>query len=73
MSLTYLIPSLNHGPKCHIHASLKYLQRWRLHHLPGQPIPTPAYPLHEGILPNIQSKPPLVQLGPISSAIEQLL
>lgn len=52
----------NHIPWCHIHTSLKCLQAWGLHLLPGQPTPIP-----EEILPNIQSKAPLVQLEIISS------
>ena len=38
INLTYQVPLLNHIPKCHIHTSLKYLQRWELHHFPWQPI-----------------------------------
>ncbi|KAK4824162.1 hypothetical protein QYF61_011289 [Mycteria americana] len=42
-------------------------QGWRLNHFPGQPIPMLDNPLGEVIFPNIQSKPPLVQLEAISS------
>jgi len=47
--------------------SFKYLQGWRLHHFPEQPVPMPDNPFSEKILPNLQSKPPLVQLELISS------
>ncbi|KAK4823531.1 hypothetical protein QYF61_003040 [Mycteria americana] len=40
---------------------------WRLNHFPGQPVPTLDNPCSEVKFPNIQSKPPLAQLGAISS------
>ncbi|KAK4815989.1 hypothetical protein QYF61_010857, partial [Mycteria americana] len=40
---------------------------WRLNHFPGQPVPTPDNPFSEVKFPNIQSKPPRVQLEAISS------
>ncbi|KAK4828617.1 hypothetical protein QYF61_000069 [Mycteria americana] len=40
---------------------------WRLHHFPGQPVPMLDNPFSEVKFPNIQSKPPLVQLEAISS------
>ncbi|KAK4819771.1 hypothetical protein QYF61_011371 [Mycteria americana] len=40
---------------------------WRLNHFPGQPVPTLDNPFSELKFPNIQSKPPLVQLEAISS------
>ncbi|KAK4814174.1 hypothetical protein QYF61_010006 [Mycteria americana] len=43
------------------------LQGWRLNHFPGQPVPMLDNPFSEVKFPNIQSKPPLVQLGAISS------
>ncbi|KAK4832683.1 hypothetical protein QYF61_025144 [Mycteria americana] len=50
-----------------IQTSFKYLQGWRLHHFPGQPVPMLDNPLSEEIFPNIQSKPPLEQLEAICS------
>lgn len=55
-SLTINPSSLNQVTMHHIHMFLKYLQGWRLHHLPGQPITMPNLASHEEILPNIQSK-----------------
>ncbi|KAK4821205.1 hypothetical protein QYF61_015773 [Mycteria americana] len=43
------------------------LEGWRLNHLPGQPVPMLDNPFSEEKFPNIQSKPPLVQLEAISS------
>ncbi|KAK4829607.1 hypothetical protein QYF61_005707 [Mycteria americana] len=40
---------------------------WRLNHFPGQPLPRLDNPFSEEKFPNIQSKPPLVQLEAISS------
>ncbi|KAK4815341.1 hypothetical protein QYF61_000173 [Mycteria americana] len=40
---------------------------WRLNHFPGQPVPMLDNPFSEVKFPNIQSKPPLVQLETISS------
>ncbi|KAK4823937.1 hypothetical protein QYF61_008323 [Mycteria americana] len=50
-----------------IRTSFKYLQGWRLNHFPGQPVPMLDNPFSEEKFPNIQSKPPLVQLEAISS------
>ena len=48
---------LNHVLKCHIYTFFEHLQRWGLHHLPGQPGPVPDHSFCEEIFPNIQSKP----------------
>ncbi|KAK4815340.1 hypothetical protein QYF61_000172 [Mycteria americana] len=50
-----------------IQTTFKYLQGWRLNHFPGQPVPMLDNPFSEVKFPNIQSKPPLVQLEAISS------
>ncbi|KAK4817963.1 hypothetical protein QYF61_003483 [Mycteria americana] len=47
--------------------AFKHLQGWRLNHFPGQPVPMLDNPFSEEKFPNIQSKPPLVQLEAISS------
>ncbi|KAK4829643.1 hypothetical protein QYF61_005936 [Mycteria americana] len=67
VNLTLPSTPLNHVPKCHIYTSFKYLQGWRLHHFPGQPVPVLDNPCGEEIFPNIQSKPPLAQLEAVSS------
>ncbi|KAK4825114.1 LOW QUALITY PROTEIN: hypothetical protein QYF61_024005, partial [Mycteria americana] len=43
------------------------LEGWRLQHFPGQPGPMLDNTFSEEIFPSIQSKPPLAQLGAISS------
>ncbi|KAK4818092.1 hypothetical protein QYF61_005669, partial [Mycteria americana] len=67
VNLTLPRPPLHHVPKHLIQTSFKYLQGWRLNHFPGQPVPTLDNPFREVKFPNIQSKPPLVQLEAISS------
>ena len=47
---------------CHIYTSLKSLQGWELHHFAEQPVPMLDFPVYEEILPNVQSKLPMVQL-----------
>uniref|UniRef100_A0A8C0FRG4 Myosin motor domain-containing protein n=1 Tax=Bubo bubo TaxID=30461 RepID=A0A8C0FRG4_BUBBB len=53
----------------YVDPTLKPLQGWGLHHLPGQPIPRPDYPFWKEMLPNIQSEPSLVQLEAIPSCL----
>ncbi|KAK4829272.1 hypothetical protein QYF61_002664 [Mycteria americana] len=67
VNLTLPRPPLYHVPKHLIQTSIKYLQGWRLNHFPGQPVPMLDNPFSEEKFPNIQSKPPLVQLETISS------
>ncbi|KAK4810476.1 hypothetical protein QYF61_004256 [Mycteria americana] len=67
INLTLPKPPLHHVSKHLIQTSFKYLQGWRLNHFPGQPVPMLDNPLGEEKFPNIQSKPPLVQLEAISS------
>ncbi|KAK4823681.1 hypothetical protein QYF61_005652 [Mycteria americana] len=67
INLTLPRPPLYHVPKHLIQTSFKYLQGWRLNHFPGQPVPMLDNPFSEVKFPNIQSKPPLVQLEAISS------
>jgi len=38
------------------------VQGWWLHHCPGQPAPMPDHSFSKEIFPNVQSKPPLMQL-----------
>jgi len=37
-----------------VHVGLEYLQRRRLHHLPGQPVPGLSHPQREEVLPHVQ-------------------
>ncbi|KAK4816266.1 LOW QUALITY PROTEIN: hypothetical protein QYF61_014338 [Mycteria americana] len=67
INLTLPRPPLHHVPKHLIQTSFKYLQGWRLNHFPGQPGPVLDNPFSGEKFPNIQSKPPLVQLEAISS------
>ncbi|KAK4831331.1 LOW QUALITY PROTEIN: hypothetical protein QYF61_016820, partial [Mycteria americana] len=67
LNLTLPSPPLHHVPEHLIQTSVKYLQGWRLHHFPGQPVPMLDNPFSEVKFPNIQSKPPLVQPEAISS------
>ncbi|KAK4821667.1 hypothetical protein QYF61_027135 [Mycteria americana] len=67
VNLTLPRPPLYHVHKHLIQTSFKYFQGWRLNHFPGQPVPMLDNPFSEVKFPNIQSKPPLVQLEAISS------
>jgi len=58
---------LNHIPKCHIYTVFEHLLRWGLNHLPGQPDPMPDHSFSKDIFPNIQTKPPLIQLDAITT------
>ena len=49
-----------------IQAGLEYLQRRRLHHLPGQPGPGLRHPQREEVLPHLQLELPLLQFVPIA-------
>ncbi|KAK4811173.1 hypothetical protein QYF61_019804 [Mycteria americana] len=49
------------------HFIIEVYQGWRLNHFPGQPVPMLDNPFSEVTFPNIQSKPPLVQLEALSS------
>ena len=46
----------------HIQAGLEYLQRSRLHNLPGQPGPGLRHPQREEVLPHVQTELPVPQL-----------
>ncbi|KAK4830945.1 hypothetical protein QYF61_014404 [Mycteria americana] len=67
VNLTLPRPPLHHVPKHLIQTSFKYLQGWRLNHFTGKPVPMLDNPFSEEKFPNIQSKPPLVQLEAITS------
>ena len=49
-----------------VQAGLEYLQRRRLHNLPGQPVPGLCHPQREEVLPHIQMELPMLQFVPIA-------
>ena len=49
-----------------VQVGLEYLQRRRLHHLPGQPVPVFCHPQREEVLPHVQMESPVLQLVPIA-------
>ena len=49
-----------------VQAGLEYLQRRRLHNLPGQPVPVLRHPQREEFLPHVQLELPLLQFVPIA-------
>ena len=67
VNLTLPSPPLNHVPKCHVYTSFKCLQGWCLSHFPGQPVLVLDHSFSEESFPNIQFKPPLMQLEAIYS------
>jgi len=50
-----------------VQVGLEYLQRTRLHHLPGQPVPVLCQPQREEVLPHVQTELPLLQFVPIAT------
>jgi len=49
-----------------VQAGLEYLQRRRLHNLPGQAVPVLRHPQREEILPHVQTELPVLQFVPIA-------
>ena len=49
-----------------VQAGLEYLQRRRIHNLPGQPVPGLRHPQREEVLPHVQMELPLLQFVPIA-------
>ena len=49
-----------------IQVGLEYLQRRRLHNLPGQPAPGLCHPQREEVLPHVQTELPVLQVVPIA-------
>ena len=49
-----------------VQAGLEYLQRRRLHNLPGQPVPGLRHPPREEVLPPVQTELPVPQFVPIA-------
>jgi len=44
-----------------VQVGLEYLQRRRLHHLPGQPVAVLRRPQREDVLPHVQMELPMLQ------------
>jgi len=49
-----------------VQAGLEYLQRRRLHYLPGQPVSVLRHPQSEEALPHVQTELPMLQFVPIT-------
>ena len=49
-----------------VHVGLQYLQRRRLHNLPGQPVPVLRHPQREEVLPRVQMELPVLQFVPVA-------
>ena len=49
-----------------VQAGLEYLQRRRLHNLPGQPVAGLRHPQREEVLPHVQTELPVLQFVPIA-------
>jgi len=49
-----------------IQAGLKYLQRRRLHNLPGQPVPMLHHPQSKEVLPHVQMELLMLQFVPLA-------
>jgi len=52
-----------------VHTGLEYLQRRRLHNLPGQPVPLLRHPQREEVLPHVQTELPVPQFVPIAPCL----
>jgi len=63
-----LLPKQGHSEQAaqdRVQAGLEYLQRRRLHSLPGQPVPGLRHPQSE-VLPCVQLELPVLQFVPIA-------
>ncbi|KAM9113390.1 uncharacterized protein ACDP82_020125 [Pangshura tecta] len=59
-------PQLNHPSQGSVKLDHKNLGEWRFHHLPREPSPGLHHPPREIVFPNIQPKPPPLQLETIT-------
>ena len=69
--VTQLNPLLKQGhpeqaAQHRVQVGLEYLQRRRLHSLPGQPGPGLRHPQREEVLPHVQTELPLLQFVPVA-------
>ena len=49
-----------------VQAALEYLQRRRLHNLPGQPVPVLHHTHSKEVLPHVQTELPMLQFVPVA-------
>ena len=49
-----------------VQMGLEYLQRRRLHSLPGQPVPALRHPQREEVLPHVQMELPVLKFVPVA-------
>ena len=49
-----------------VQAGLEYVQRRRIHNLPGQPVPVFHHPQREEVLPHVQTELPVLHFVPIA-------
>ena len=49
-----------------VQVGLEYLQRRRLHNLPGQPVPLLCHTQREEVLPHVQMELPVLQFVPVA-------
>jgi len=64
-----LLPKQGHPQQAaqdHVQAGLEYLQRRRLHNLPGQLVPGLHHPQREEVLPRVQMELPVLQFVPVA-------
>jgi len=54
-----------------VQAGLEYLQRRRLHNLPGQPVPVLRYPQSEEVLPHVQVELPMLQFVTCTNSVKR--
>ena len=52
-----------------VQVGLEYLQRRRLHSLPGQSVPVLRHPQSEEVLPHVQTELPMIQFVPKNNAV----
>ena len=50
-----------------VQAGFEYLQRRRLHNLPGQPVPGLRHPQREEVLPHVQTELSMLQFVPVTT------
>jgi len=64
-----LLPKQGHlqqAEQDRVQAGLEYLQRRRLHNLPGQPVPVHRHPQREEVLPHVQTELPVPRFVPVA-------
>jgi len=67
-----LLPKQGHlqqAAQHRVQVGLEYLQRRRLHSLPGQPGPGLCHPQREEVLPHVQTEVPVPQFVPIAPCL----